>query len=297
MTSLRILLIVIPLAGLLGANPRQTPDPDFTTLLQRVRERVMQHYLDLRSLAWTNTTRRETLDEKGTAREKSRELSYESIIRFQEPSPEDTGIPFYIRDQSELRLIDGKQVKKKESPESSDPRPVNLGELLFLLLKDSRALNYELSYGGSADLDGRKTLRIEVHSPQKTPPQVSWDKSFVFFGVRYEFKVTGIKYNQGTLWIDPETYDVLRLDWRSDPFEFQRDKDSRKIRYEQQMTARYQAVPFTNPEQTVVVPVSAELVTAIRGIKVSIHRTLYSFSNYKRFTGDARVLAIEGEKR
>jgi hypothetical protein len=136
-------------------------------------------------------------------------------------------------------------------------------------------------------------LRIDITSAQKTPPRATWDDSFVFFGVRYHFQVSGVQYNNGILWVDPETYDVLQLEWRSDPFEFQRNRDSRKIKYEVGMKAQFQSMSFATPAQAIAVPVSMEFTTTINKGDVNIYRTTHSFANYKRFTGDAKVIATE----
>ena len=246
------------------------------------------------AVAWTDTAKQELLDEKQAPREKPRELVYDAIIRFQEPAPEDRGVPFYIREVAELRSVDGKLARKNEQPKTTDPRAANMNSLLFLLLTDDRARNYAFSYVGPAALNGRQALRIDVTSPQKAPPQVKWDDDFVFFGVRYRFQVSGVQFNKGSIWVDPETYDVLQLDWRSDPFEFQRG-DSRKVRYEIGMTVRFQSMPFENPQQTTIVPVSLEFATTIRKGKddVNLYRTTHTLTDFKRFTGDARVIATE----
>jgi hypothetical protein len=271
----------------------QGDDSDFAAILQRVRERVARHYLDLQTVAWTDTATQELLDAKQAPREKARELAYDTIVRLQQPSPEDHGVPFYIREVGELQSVDGKAARKNEQPKTTDPRTANMGSLLFLLLTDERARNFAFSYGGFADLNGRQMLRIDVTSPQQTPPRVTWEDAFVFFGVRYRFQVSGVKFNKGSIWVDPETYDVLQLDWRSDPFEFQRNNGDRKIRYEIGMTVRFQSMSFESPEQTIVVPVSLEFATTITKGKddTNLYRTTHIFTNYKRFTGDAKVIA------
>jgi hypothetical protein len=274
----------------------QSDDANFAAILQRVRERIARHYLDLQTVAWTDAAKEELLDEKQAPREKPRELVYDTIIRLQEPSSEDHGVPFYIREVGELQSVDGKPARKNEQPKTTDPRTANMGSLLFLLVTDERARNYAFSYGGSAVLNGRQVLRIDVTSPQQTSPRVTWEDSFVFFGVRYHFQVSGMKFNKGSIWVDPETYDVLKLGWRSDPFEFQRNNGDRKIRYEIGMTVRFQSMSFESPHQTIVVPVSLEFATTITKGKddVNLYRTTHTFTNYKRFSGDAKVIAAEG---
>jgi hypothetical protein len=296
MHAMKQILAVILTLALPAIAFGQSDDPELAAILQRVRERVNRHYLDLQTVAWTDTAKQELLDEKQAPREIARELVYDTIVRLQEPSPEDHGVPFYIREVGELQSVDGKPARKNEQPKTTDPRTANMGSLLFLLVTDERARNYAFSYGGFADLNGRRVLRIDVASRQQTPPRVTWEDSFVFFGVRYHFQVSGVKFNKGSLWVDPETYDALQLDWRSDPFEFHRNKGDREIRYEIGMTVRFHSMPFESPQQTIVAPVSLEFATTITKTKddVNLYRTTHTFTNYKRFTGDARVIAAEG---
>jgi len=265
----------------------QDGDPELSMILQRVRERVTRHYLALQSLAWTDTVKVEATGEK------PRELVYDSIVRLQEPVPGDNAVPFYIRDVSELRAVNGKPVKKNELPKSTDPRAANMGTLSFLLRSEERSRNYAFSYAGPADLRGRRVLRIDINSPQKTPPKVTWDDAFVFFGVRYHFQVSGVQFTKGVLWVDPETYDVLRLEWKSDLFEFQRTAGSQKIKYETGLKVQFQSMPLAEPNQTIAVPVSVEFTGTITRDDVRVSRQTHTFSNYKRFTGDAKVISVE----
>ena len=266
----------------------QDGDPELSMILQRVRERVTRHYLALQSLAWTDTVKVEATGEK------PRELVYDSIVRLQEPVPGDNAVPFYIRDVSELRAVNGKPVKKNELPKSTDPRAANMGTLSFLLLSEERSRKYAFSYAGPTDLSDRKVLRIDINSPQTTPPKVTWDDTFVFFGVRYHFQVSGLQFTKGVLWVDPETYEVLRLEWKSDQFEFQRTADSQKIKYETGLKVQFQSMPLAEPNQTIAVPVSVEFTGTITRDEVRVSRQTHTLSNYKRFTGDAKVISVEG---
>jgi len=287
MHAMKQVLSFVFVIALTATVTGQDGDPELSTILQHVRERVTRHYLDLQSPAWTDTVKVEATGEK------PRELVYDSIVRLQEPVPGDNAVPFYIRDVSELRAVNGKPVKKNELPKSTDPRAANMGTLSFLLRSEEQSRNYAFSYAGPADLRGRRVLRIDINSPQKTPPKVTWDDAFVFFGVRYHFQVSGLQFTKGVLWVDPETYEVLRLEWKSDQFEFQRTADSQKIKYETGLKVQFQSMPLAEPNQTIAVPVSAEFTGIITRDDVRVSRQTHTFSNYKRFTGDAKVISVE----
>jgi hypothetical protein len=281
--SLLILSIVFALAA---PSWGQTPEPDFAVLMERVRERVKQTYIDLQKLAWTDNVREEILKEDRTQKEKPRNSVYEMIIRLQPPTPEDTsGVPFYIREQRDLKLVDGKPPRKKDEPVS--PTSGGIGTLLFLLLTGDRAADYIFSYGGQEDFQGRKALLVNITFPQKGEPRVIWDDRFL--GIGYEFRITGVQYNKGKLWIDAATYDVLGLNWWSNPFEFARPDGKHKRRYSMELTARFKSMTFENPTQTFVVPESVEWINTLKGGRNPVTRKLHSFNNYKRFTGDIQI--------
>jgi hypothetical protein len=98
-----------------------------------------------------------------------------------------------------------------------------------------------------------------------------------------------VPYTTGRIWVDPDTYDVLRFDWHSDPFEFERPRGRDKIVYQRDMTVRFKSMTFMNPDQTLLVPESTETVITFKGAKTPISRVIQSFSNYKRFTGDIQI--------
>lgn len=288
-TLSRTLTILSTAVALAAPALGQTPDPDLPTLLELVRERVKQTYIDLQKLAWTQTVREETLKEDRTQKEKPRESVYDMIIRLQPAVPGDSGPPFYIRAQRDLKLVDGKPVKKKTEPVADNSG--NMGSLLFLLVTGDRAADYTFSYAGQGDLEGRRTLMVDISYPQKVEPRVVRD--FDIFRVRSEFQITGVVFNEGRLWIDPDTYDVLRLDSRSNPFEFSggfMGKDKRT--YAIEMTNRFKSMTFADPSQTLVVPESMEHIATMKGGKNPVIRTFYSFSDFKRFTGDVQITPL-----
>ena len=244
------LLGTILLASTLTQNV-ESVSPDLTSLMARVRERIAKYYTELQSLAWTQKAHREILNKDRTPKEKPRDLVFDSIIHLQPPTPPDTGVPFYIREQSQLRIVDGKPVKKGEKPKDTDPINAGLGSLGIFLATDSRAPGYSYSHAGTGELNDRKVVLVDIVSAQRTPPRVDIDKKFVGFGVRYNLEIFGIQYNKGRLWIDAENYDVLRSEWRSDPFEFEVKGD--KYRHEISMTQRFRLMQFENPDRTILV--------------------------------------------
>ena len=67
------------------------------------------------------------------------------------------------------------------------------------------------------------------------------------------------------IWIDPETYDVLRFDTETEPVSFRRALIFGRIGYEQTSTTRYTTVAFDDTETEFLVPESHEYVRIIEG--------------------------------
>lgn len=64
MHAMKQVLSFIFVIALTATVTAQDGDPELSTILQRVRERVIRHYLDLQSLAWTDTVKEEAPGEK-----------------------------------------------------------------------------------------------------------------------------------------------------------------------------------------------------------------------------------------
>jgi hypothetical protein len=104
---------------------------------------------------------------------------------------------------------------------------------------------------------------------------------------------------RGRIWIDPETFDVLRLD--------QGLIGLVEIQLPRQLTRRsggvyswtmerwdtsirFQSVPFRDPDETLTLPVSIQQLRITRGSASPRLRTTTEFTEYKRFLTGGRVV-------
>ena len=94
----------------------------------------------------------------------------------------------------------------------------------------------------------------------------------------------------GRIWIDPDTYDVLRLETRTKPFEFERPGGRGKVKFEYGLTARFHSMTFENPTQTLMVPESIETVQTVTGMQPPLVRGAHTFGNFKRFAADVKII-------
>ena len=104
---------------------------------------------------------------------------------------------------------------------------------------------------------------------------------------------------QGRLWIDAETFEVLRVDQRLMgmveiplPRAISRLPDSpRSWTLERMDTSiRFKTVTFTNPDETLMLPASTSSLSITRGSGTPRLRTTTEFVNYQRFLTGGRIV-------
>lgn len=290
-------VLLLALAFLLGAfGPVRAQEAEakpaageLERILERVGEGVARYQTGLFSIAFTETLRREELREDMTAK-KSKEYVFDTVVLREELSAEEDD--YYPRPARRLKTIDGKPSKKRLGPE------VNyfVSSLGFLLPKHRGPLQFTLE--GEETEAGRKLYRIRILSPGEGEPRVEWQRRVVGF----RFRVVAPSVYM--IWVDAETFDVLRLESHlAAPFEFDgprafgfgRFGPSRHFKYAaQDYFVSFRRQQFKDPEQTLLVPDSAEWVTVIEGASKPRTRATLRFSNYQRFRSGVKVIEEPG---
>ena len=100
------------------------------------------------------------------------------------------------------------------------------------------------------------------------------------------------------LWIDSDTGGVLRLDERLTGFvDVRVPGRDRKMNVPLDVTferldssTNYRPVTFTSPDETLMLPSSADSLTVVRNSGVPRQRTSQRFTNYQRFTTEGRIV-------
>ena len=169
-----------------------------------------------------------------------------------------------------------------------DPKPVSPEPLAMLL--PARLDESELSAAGTARVDGRLALRIDYQGRSDALPEISWTDACV--------SVALLGRSRGRVWVDAETYDVLRLDDRlARRFEFDVPREhvrrwaARSMIIERaESSIRYTRVEFQDPEDTLLLPASIDTLTIMRGGSTQRVRITQRFSNYRRFLTDGRIV-------
>ncbi len=108
---------------------------------------------------------------------------------------------------------------------------------------------------------------------------------------------------RGRVWIDPVTYDVLRLDQRlaglveiplPRPWQRRSSGDGRWTMERWDSSIRFKPVSFTDPDETLILPVSISSLRVTRGSGTPRLRTTTSYTSYQRFLTGGRIVKEPG---
>jgi hypothetical protein len=171
--------------------------------------------------------------------------------------------------------------------ETREPQP------LAMLLPSERE-DYAFTMVGSARLDRRATIMVDYRPLRNATVEarmVEGRDDCVSFNLE-----GGVR---GRLWIDAETFDVVRVDQRlAGMVEIplpkaasRRPGSPRTWTLERWDTStRFKTVSFTNPDETLVLPASVTSLTITRGSGTPRLRTTTEYVNYQRFLTTGRIV-------
>ncbi len=274
------------------AVPPAAPEGEkLARILERVGEGVARYQAGLFSITFSETLRQEELRKDMTPK-KSKEFVFETVVLREELSDDEED--YYPRVVRRLKSIGGKPARPSGKG-AEPPVAFNIQSLTFLLPKNRKL--FEFSLDGEETVDGRAAYRIRMLRPGQGEPTVEWKRRLVGMSFRVSAPFVYL------IWVDAESFDVLRLESHlAAPFEFESPRTfgagpfgrfgpMRQLKYAvQDYAVRFRREQFNDPEQTLLVPESAEWVTVIEGVKKPRTRATLSFSGYRRFRSDVKVI-------
>jgi hypothetical protein len=287
--------VVLGLALLFGAGagvraqeadaPRPR-DEKLERILERVGEGVARYQAGLFGITFAETLRQEVLREDMTPK-RSKEFVFDTVVLREELSADEED--YYPRVVRRPKTVDGKPAKPGGKP---DPAlaAFNIQSLSFLLPKNRKF--FEFSLDGEETYGGRAAYRIRMLRPGQGEPHVEWKRRLV--GVSFRVSAPFVYLIR----VDAESFDVLGLESHlAAPFEFESPRafgpfgPTRRLKYAaQDYRVRFRREQFKDPEQTMLVPESAEWVTVIEGAKQPRTRATLGFSGYRRFSSGVKVI-------
>ena len=279
-------IVALLLAAILcaSASAAQTSAPvqsELAAVLNGLAARTQQYYDRFISIICTETVRSQDLKFTLAPIGKPRVTVFElSVSRNAEPRHEDD-----FRVGRTLLSMNGKAARKNQEPGCTDPKTGSPEPLGFLLARNQPRYRFALDGPASGGRAGTRALSFVQWPPDRV--KVTWSGSC--------FNADG-GGEEGRVWFDPATFDVLQLDLKlSNPINVPMPAGlmgvQARIRVERwEMTVHFERVPFEKPDEIVLLPESIETLAVIRG--AASLRSTQTLTNFRRFLSESTIRAI-----
>jgi hypothetical protein len=263
---------------------------DVETLLARVGERIEEYYQRAQSVICIEKSTVQPIGwnyaPQGFARTVESELHVES-------AGGESGEATIVR---EVRKVNGRPPRERDRKDRStctDPNPLSPEPLAFLL--PAHRGEYRFTPGGVGKERNRAAVLLDFASTNtKSRLQLTDDPK----GREDCFHTDGELATRGRVWLDAETYDVLRVDERlngptdvrvADTLQRRHNFSSWVVFERYDTTIRYRTVDFTDPDERLVLPESIDMLIVLHGGLESTRRS-QTFSDYRRFRTGGRIV-------
>jgi hypothetical protein len=286
-TSLILPALVLWAATLVARQPAALPD--LAVVLQRVGERVEQYFARAQSIVCVEIVGLMPVDTGGYVRGRT----VESELRLSWQPTDETPVPIEARTLRQVIKVNGHAPRKNDHDNCTSPEQ-NSSEVqpLSLQLPQQRH-EYSFKHAGAARVDNRAAILVDyrmVEKPSVTVEMVNGKEDCISYALDGGMK--------GRIWIDAETFDVLRMDQGLIglvDIPLPRKVASRDRRPSWTMerwdtSIRFKPVTFQDPEETLVLPASSTSFRVTRGAGTPRLRTSTQYSSYRRFITGARIL-------
>ncbi len=269
-----------------AAPARAAADPVLEATLDRIGGKVLEYYERAQSIVATETVRMQPLGPGLSLDGPARRLVYE--LRMEWSAPDASGT---VRDPNVVRrllTVNGKEPRSSEKPECEDPRAVSPDPLFMLLPEHRREFGFSL--GRPQRANDRLLTTVDYISLPVGSTQPTWTKDCVSIPLEGR--------TRGRIWIDAETDVVMKLEEHlvgmvevRVPFEQARSISPAWMTLERaDYEVRYAPVHFSDPDETLNLPASIELVKIFRGAGYSRMRVTQTYSGYRRFLTNSRLI-------
>ena len=284
------MIAVLICAALAASAPfaeGQTGAPDLAATLGRVSSRVEYWYSRAQTVVSTETVAIQQLRADMSPAEPPRRLAFDLRVTWNPDTVGPRGAPeaAVVR---EVLSVNGRPARDDENPGCMDPKPVSPEPLAMLL--PARLPESEFSLAGAGRVDDRRTLMLDYRGVAALPAEITWKGECVTVSLPGR--------SRGRIWVDAETYDVLRIDdrlvgtFRFDvPREYIRRGGASSMVIEgAESSIRYRRVEFQDPRETLILPSAVDTITVMRGSGLQRVRITQRFSDHRRFLTDSRLL-------
>jgi hypothetical protein len=253
--------------------------------VDRLSDYVEQYYTRAQSIVTNESVTVQRLNRDLSFDGFARRLEYELRVEW-DPSVDADESPAKVTRQ--LLTVNGKPPRKGDKPECMDPKSVSPEPLAFLL--PDRRHKYAFTSAGVGRVDGREAVMVDYRSLEPGKPIVEWTDDCVSVDVPGRWR--------GRLWAEPETATIVRMDEQligmvdlPIPRKHQQINGALFLTLERaDMSIRYRAVRFSDPDETLMLPAEITSSSMWRNGGSPGNRVTQSFSNYRRFVTAGRII-------
>ncbi len=284
-----MLALMLGLAVRPAAAQKKGPPIDVPQVLARIGGVVADYYARAQSLICEELVRLQPLaHDLSPDSSFGRRLLYELRIDWHPPFEDTPGEAEILRT---LVNVNGRPPRSKDKDGCMDPHTISPDALGMLLPQHQR--EYIFSSAGHTRVSNRAALMIDYRSREGGPVSVKPREGQEDC---YSIELPGRL--RGRVWVDAETFEVLRLDEhlagmhdvRLPPDPKKRDVPTTMVVERLDSTITYRKVSFTEPAETILLPASMETLTVIRNAGTPRMRTSQTYRNYRRFMTAGRIV-------
>jgi len=278
-------------AGVAAQQPANTDE--LIATLQKIGERVEQYFARAQSIVCMEMVRLQPLgvslgpDGFGRNVQSELRLSWDPTAGNSDDAPEAKAVRQVVK-------VNGHPPRKNDRDNCTTPEQNATETQPLSMLLPGQRVKYAFSFIGPGKLDGRAVVMLDFKERKPVTVAVSevpGNEDCVSYDINGGMT--------GRIWIDPQSFDVLRLD--------QRLATQVEVRLPRKMTRRagvsdywtverydssirFKTVAFQEPNETLVLPVSASELRVTRGSGTPRLRTTTEYSSYRRFLTGARIV-------
>ena len=278
-----IVLLAVGTAVLAAQGDGPQPG-ESVPLIARIGEYVEQYYARAQSILAIEEVSVQPLSRDLGADGFARRLLYELRLEW-DPEATDGENANVVRS---LISVNGRSPRPNDEPRCTDPRSIS-PEPLAALLPAQRG-KYIFHPGGIGTVNGQRAATFEYRSVRAEPPRVQWKDDCASIDLPGR--------TRGRVWVNPETAEILRFDENligmvdiPVPVAQQRRGASAFMTIERADTSiQYRRVAFVDPDETLMLPSRIESLVIVRNSGSPRLRITQSFSGYRRFVTESRIL-------
>ena len=264
---------------------------DISSVLERAGERVTEYFARAQSIMCLEKVSLQKLAMGWSAEGPARMVESELRLSWQ-PSAEDP-TPTEAKTLRQVLRVNGSPPRKKDYDNCTTPEQQASEEQPLSILLPQQREKYTFTYGGRESVDRRDAIVIayrEVRKPSVDVSMIEDNENCISFDIEGGMR--------GKIWVDAQTHDVLRLD-RSLiglveiplPRKATRMGGTNAWTMERwDSSIRFKRVTFEDPQETLVLPVSASTLQITRGAGTPRLRTSTQYQAYRRFITGGRIL-------